>query len=368
MLLSLPLAAMDPNWHTKSDDWLSSKRVEGSSLLELKQVWQTAPPFVKGTVEHLKNPLYYAPHGAPEYRCLVLHGESGSGKSTLAKAIAMYAGWDLEFTSPADYQVGNRGEAAVKLRNKVEEIILRNAPTVLVIDEFNQLLENADSKNHDNDATSKEFWTIMDKTHGNNKFFMVATANRLHKIPKQVKTRIKARTAHISMPEGVDARLKIFTNILARRGFTLNQDATSEMKRILKEQKKWSGRDFDEMCFTINQRFKDEPSWNIKNLSRCLIGSKIVCEAEKVMKESEDTLGYDEEEMTDEERQDLYQAQNMWLQLCMQRFQKHSLMGLRTPGLTRDDGNYIVDNAMTATQKKLAKKFINYDKLREEHL
>jgi len=366
--ISVSVNAMDNEWWNLDDQTLDQRQLEGSSLLEMKQVYETAPPFIKGTVEHLKDPNYYKPNGAPEYRFLMLHGESGSGKSTLAKAISMYAGWDLEFTCPADYQVGNRGEAAIKLRNKIQEIILRNAPTVLVIDEINQLLENSEqAKTHDNDATSKELWTTMDRINGNNKFFIIGTANRLYKVPKQIKTRIKGRYCNINMPKDSESRLKIFNNILSRTQLVLNNESTENMKTILNRYPKWSGRDFSEFCWKIKQKLNDE--WKVPNITKgTFIESKMLDEVENTMNDAEEEdLQYDHEELTEEDRQDLYQAQNMWLQLCMQRFQKNTMMGFRTNGLKADDGNYIIDNTMTPNQVRLSKKLLNHEKLRERH-
>lgn len=364
ILSSLPVAAMDPNWHTKSDEWLACKRVEGSSLLEMKQVYECAPPFIKGTVEHLKDPGYYQPNGAPEYRFLMLHGSSGSGKSTLAKAMALYAGWDLEFTTPADYQSGHRGESANKLREKVTEIILRNAPTVLVIDEINQLLENTDSKHHDTDATSKELWTTMDKIHGNTKVFIIGTANRLDKIPQQIKTRIKGRYCTITMPKESDKRLQIMKTILNRDTFSLTSKGEKKMKEAIVGNPHWSGRDYSELCWKIKQQLTDEKK--VKELRGYELSDVVVQEGVMAMKKAEEDLEYRSQPLTDDERQDLYQTQNMWLQLCMQRFQKHAMLGLRTPGLTSADGNYIIDNVLTPHQKALSKKHLNDEKLRHE--
>ena len=56
----------------------------------------------------------------------------------------------------------------------------------------------------------------------------------------------------------------------------------------------------------------------------------------------------------------------MWLQLGMQRFQKHGMMGLRTPGLTSADGNYIVDNLFTENQERLSREHFKAETLRKE--
>jgi SpoVK/Ycf46/Vps4 family AAA+-type ATPase len=196
-------------WYEASDDLLRNQLVEGTSLLEMKWAYEKAPQMIKDCIYHLNHPEFY---DSPEYRFLVLYGDPGCGKSTLAKAIAQYAGWDLVFYTPKDVQGTERGKGAEKLREVMTAIENRHTPTVAVFDEFNQFLENAESKYHDNDATSKEFWTMLDKLPGKKNIFLVCTANRLHKIPQQLKSRIKPYTCKIvgaqTLTEKKDALLR----------------------------------------------------------------------------------------------------------------------------------------------------------------
>lgn len=343
-----PEEAQAKTWHQQPEEWLSERRLHGSSLLEMVQVWMTAPPMVKGAVEHLKDPQYYKPKGAPGYRFLLLNGEPGSGKSTLAKAMAMYAGWDCKFTTPADYQVGNRGDAATKLRVMVDDIIKSNAPTVLVIDEINQLIENSESKNHDNDATSKELWTTMDRIHGIDHIFIVGTSNRLYKAPPQIKSRIKARYCTINMPRDPQTRLAIAKRIFDREGAMLNEEGTNALNRVLISNKQWTGRDFSEFAWKLIEINNDEGHYVEQ------MGTDQVKEGAKRMGVAEEDLMWDYRELSDEDRQDLYQAQNMKHQLMIQRFQKHMVFGLRSGGLSSSNCNYIMNSVMSANQRRVA--------------
>ena len=364
LLMSIPLCASEstPPWYTYDDNTLSNQMYHGSSLLEIKQAYESAPAMIKGAVNHLKDPLHYKPNGAPEYRALMLYGEPGTGKSTLAKAIGLYANWDVEFTTPADYQVGNRNDAAQKLREKIETIMSNGVPTVLVIDEINQLLENYNSDKHDNDATSKELWTSMDKSYGNTNFFLIGTANRLYKTPQQVKSRIKARTCKIEMPKDIEGKYKIFTNVLSRQSLTLNSDGEKAVKNALTKHKEWSGRDYSELIFNVRQVLTDEWGVTIKNGEQ--LGSKIINECVKNMEQTEQDLEWGTEEMTDDERQDLYQGLNTLTQVMIQRFQKLAIPG-RAPGLNREDGNYILDQVTTQSIKRLLKKNIDLDEIKK---
>ena len=333
-------------WFNLSDDELEDRYVEGASLLDIKHVFQSAPEMVKNCVEHLKDPDFYP---APGYRALFLYGPSGSGKSTLARAIALYANWDLTFCTPSDFQIGNRNDAAEKLRKKVDELLQKDVPIVLVIDEINQLLENAESKSHDNDATSKEFWTTIDRVFGKHKFFIIGTSNRIHKLPSQIKTRIKGKACLIAGPETLDKKIDIFCKKMNRKATRLAPDVMNYVVFILEKNPKWTPRDYEDLAFIAKDVFREQD----KKTKPMVFDLAILQEAVKRSNKFEDDSLYYSEDMTDEERQDLYQAQTIHTQLLVQKLQKHNAMGLRAPGLNNADANAIADLVLTDQQKKL---------------
>ena len=341
-------------WQDKPDSELENEHIQGASLLDIKHVFEAAPEMIKDCVEHLKDPSFYS---APEYRVLFLYGPSGTGKSTLARAIALYAGWDLKFYRPSDFQVGNRNDAAEKLRQKINKNIKKDVPIVLVIDEVNQLLENAESKNHDNDATSKEFWTTIDRIFANHKFFIIGTCNRIHKIPSQMKTRIKGRACFIGVPQSLQDKIDIFCKKMNRKDTKISSDAMEFVQNILEENPKWTPRDYEELAFIAKVVFRETD----KTTSPMVFTVRILQEAVKRSKQFEDDSLYYTQELTDEERQDLYQAQTIHAQLLVQKLQKHPAMGVRSPGLHNNDANAIADVVLTQPQKKLVKDHLNSD-------
>lgn len=357
-LLSLSsfLIAMEDRskpWQEQPDEVLQSMQIGGCTYLAMKQVYETAPETIKGTVAHLIDKDHYKPNGAPGNRFLMLHGPSGSGKTTLAYAIAAYANWDVEYTTPADFQRGTRSEAAQNLRNKAKELEERNVPILWIIDEVNGLLEHTESKNHDTAETSKEFWTIMDSLYGKHNMYVVGLANRLYKIPKQIKTRIKAHNCRIDLPQDVDGRLGIFKNILRRETLGLTPESEVAMKKLLTTHPDWAGRDYAALCDEIIRRAADE--WKLSLKKGDTIPVKLLLESVKAMLQSEEDLVYDYEEMSDADRQEFHQAQNMLQTMIGQVKQKMSLIPGRAPGMHAADGKQALELIWTSLQKHLVK-------------
>ncbi len=346
-------------WYEQPKDWLESTEVDGTSLLDMKEVYETAPQMVKDLVEHLKDPNFYH---APEYRVLILHGVPGTGKTVLARAIGMYADWDVKFCTPSDFQRGDRNDAASKLHDQVDEILLTGAPTILVIDEINQLLENAESKYHDNDATSKEFWTTIDRVYGRHNFFLIGTTNRIYRIPPQIKTRIKARSCEITVPPTLEGKMRMLLNKMNRRYTQLTEDAHDDAKKLIRSHGKWTGRDYVELAFMCKLVARERD----RKAEPMVFTKQILAEAAQRTDRFETTSMYYHQELSEEDRQDLYQSQNMWIQLMVQRLQKHVLLGTRTPGLTSEDGNFIIDNLFTSNQQRLDGENFNVEELRKK--
>ncbi len=359
---------LSPEWLKKSDKDLARTYLDGVSYLEMKNVWKCAPPLVKGAALHLVTPERY---NSPEHRSLILYGPSGSGKSTMAKAIGAYANFDVISKRPNDFQNGKRSETGTKFANFIQGVVDSDVPTVVVIDEFNGLMEHFESENYDSAETSAAIWTTIDKLKGNNKIFIVMTANRVHKVPKQIKTRSKMRSCEIILGSNIEDRYGIFKDIFEQNEISMTMVGNdgkgndNVFKDILKRHKSWNGRDLTEFVWAFKQVWMDEPGLR-PDTSNGESVKKFVLEIEKRCKKQEDDWRYEEEELSSEDRQDLYQAQNIWAQVIVQRLQKIPML-FRSPGINRTVGNFIINSVLNKNQSRLAKMHMNVNALQAEH-
>ncbi len=340
-------------WYQQKKEILEQHSIEGTTLQEMVWTYNDAPEMVRDCVRHLEDPNFYR---LPQYRALFLYGDSGSGKSTLAKAIAQYAGWDQIFYTPQDIQGTERGRGAEKLRNKLNEIIERKTKTVVILDEINQILEHAESEHHDNDATSKEFWTYLDKVHGNNNFFLIGTANQLHKIPQQVKSRIKPFACEINAPRTLSKKKEIFMRHMESSWTQVDTSALEPIENIIKKHNKWTARDYADFAALckIVYRETDKKSPVMK------FAKPHVLEALRRTTKNEEDLHYGERELTHVERQELHFAQNHYIQILTQRQQKVPvnwsfgvISGGRASGIKKNDGDWILHKGLNKEQNRL---------------
>ncbi len=166
---------------------------QGTPIAILEAAYADAPDEVKTIVAHLKDPNYL---NKPVFRSAFFIGETGTGKSTLAMAIAYKSGRELKPFSGTDFNGENRNNTALNLQGDLEaiaSIASTGNPVVVVIDEINRLLENAESVHHDTDTSSAALWTFLDRQRGNHNFFLIGTMNRVDKLPPPMKSRIMMR-------------------------------------------------------------------------------------------------------------------------------------------------------------------------------
>ena len=160
-------------------------------LKEMEQVYESSPVEAQQVVEHLQRPeLLKDPSG----RYAIFVGPPGSGKSMMAKAIAyklkQESGWESKFISVGGIVGDKRNQTTVRLQKMLKNIVDKDKPTIIIIDELNKLLEHTESEHHDTDMTATCLWAFLDEQRGNNNFFLIGTMNQDTRLPQAFKSRI----------------------------------------------------------------------------------------------------------------------------------------------------------------------------------
>jgi AAA+ superfamily predicted ATPase len=279
---------------------------EGVSINDLEFAFRTAAPEdALDIVEHLKDPSLLD-DGTDRSRFFL--GEPGTGKTTLAKAIAYKmhteAQWNYKFINSTDifslgFQQSSRNQAAINLGNLLDSIIESGEPTLLIIDEVNQLLENADDPHFDTNTTSTLLWTFLDSQNYNNNFFFIGIANRLNKIPKPFKSRTILRIVRFKEITDPSIKRDLFIHKLADRSTQLHVEVDNAyIENLIKDTPGITGRDFHELALKARKL-----SWRENRTKKLKIVTKDhLKEAFDTYVKEKELSEYDKLEQTDEDR------------------------------------------------------------------
>jgi AAA+ superfamily predicted ATPase len=238
---------------------------------ELLSIFDNAPQEAREIVDHLKDPNFLSDE---TYRSAFFVGEPGTGKTTMARGIAykMLPEWRCIFRNGTDI-VGEYRNQAVKNLNKLfADIDTQKQPTLLVIDELNQLLEHAESEHYDTDATSKALWGNIDKQ-GDNKngnFFFIGIMNRDEKLPKPMKSRMLMRTILFKEITNSTVKIKLLKDKIVDDVTQLDTAVNDQyLKKLLQINSGISGRDIREIALKLRKLSRREnPQASVKVITR----------------------------------------------------------------------------------------------------
>jgi AAA+ superfamily predicted ATPase len=267
---------------------------------ELLSIFDNAPQEAREIVNHLKDATYLSDG---TYRSAFFIGDPGTGKTTVAKAIAykMLPEWRCVFRNSTDIIGEYRNQAAKKLNQLFTEIDTKKQPTLLVIDELNQLLEHAESENHDTDATSKALWGNIDRQSDakNNNFFFIGIMNHDEKLPKPMKSRILLRTIVFSHVTSSAIKVKLLKDKIVDEVTQLDKTVDDwYLQRILHSHSDISGRDFHEIALKLRKISRREN----QNVSVKIITKKHFEQAFEEYHKAKRRIQYDISVESDEER------------------------------------------------------------------
>lgn len=175
-------------------------------------------------IEPLHNPEEYHRYGVTIPNGMLLYGPPGCGKTFFAKHFAEEVGFNFMCITPATLKsryVNATQENIAKMFEEAEE----NAPTVIFIDEMNELVPNRDSGDiHEMSRSAvNEMLAQMDRT-GEKGVFIIGATNYPNMIdPAILRAGRLDKKYYIGVPDA-DARMALFKLYLEKRPYDFGLD------------------------------------------------------------------------------------------------------------------------------------------------
>lgn len=175
-------------------------------------------------IEPLHNPEEYHRYGVTIPNGMLLYGPPGCGKTFFAKHFAEEVGFNFMCITPATLKsryVNATQENIAKMFKEAEE----NAPTVIFIDEMNELVPNRDDGNvHEMSRSAvNEMLAQMDRT-GEKGIFIIGATNYPNMIdPAILRAGRLDKKYYIGVPD-IEARMALFKLYLEKRPYDFGLD------------------------------------------------------------------------------------------------------------------------------------------------
>lgn len=175
-------------------------------------------------IEPLHNPEEYHRYGVTIPNGMLLYGPPGCGKTFFAKHFAEEVGFNFMCITPATLKsryVNATQENIAKMFKEAEE----NAPTVIFIDEMNELVPNRDDGNvHEMSRSAvNEMLAQMDRT-GEKGIFIIGATNYPNMIdPAILRAGRLDKKFYIGVPD-IEARMALFRLYLNKRPYDFGLD------------------------------------------------------------------------------------------------------------------------------------------------
>lgn len=174
-------------------------------------------------IDALHNPEEYAKYGVTLPNGMLLYGPPGCGKTFFAKHFAEEVGFNFMFVTPSTLKsryVNATQENIAKMFEEAE----KNAPTIIFIDEINELLPNRDSDAHEMSKSAvNEMLAQMDRT-GDKGIFIIGATNYPDLIDPAILRAGRLEKKFYLSPPDLSARAALFEMNLKGRPLDFGLD------------------------------------------------------------------------------------------------------------------------------------------------
>jgi len=181
-------------------------------------------------IDALHNPEEYAKYGVTIPNGMLLYGPPGCGKTFFAKHFAEEVGFNFVLATPSTLKsryINATQENIAKMFEEAE----KNAPTIIFIDEINELLPNRDSDSHEMAKSAvNEMLAQMDRT-GEKGIFIIGATNYPDMIdPAMLRSGRLDKKFYLPPPD-FEARKAMFEMYLKNRpiDFGMNYEELSKL-------------------------------------------------------------------------------------------------------------------------------------------
>lgn len=210
--------------HSKDTPVSSEIKKKGEGFAAVAGMEELKQQMREEVIEPLHNPEEYYRYGVTIPNGMLLYGPPGCGKTFFAKHFAEEVGFNFMCITPATLKsryVNATQENIAKMFKEAEE----NAPTVIFIDEMNELVPNRDDGNvHEMSRSAvNEMLAQMDRT-GEKGVFVIGATNYPNMIdPAILRAGRLDKKYYIGVPD-VQARMALFKLYLEKRPFDFGLD------------------------------------------------------------------------------------------------------------------------------------------------
>lgn len=181
-------------------------------------------------IDVLHSPEEYAAYGLTIPNGMLLYGPPGCGKTFFAKHFAEEVGFNFMFVTPSTLQsryINATQENIAKMFKEAEE----NSPTIIFIDEMNELVPNRNSDIHEMYRSAvNEMLAQMDRT-GEKGVFVIGATNYPNMIDPAILRAGRLDKKYYLGPPNKEARVAMFEMYLSERpyDFGLDYDKLAEL-------------------------------------------------------------------------------------------------------------------------------------------